>query len=98
VYGNKFLRRIFGFKRGEATENWRKLLNDEVHYFIFSPESGKLSQYSDGLWAGSPSIRGSIPNRGKGFFSSPKRRDRLWGIPSLLYSAYRGPFFSPGVK
>jgi hypothetical protein len=29
--------------------------------------------------------RGSIPDRGRGFFLYPLRPDRLWGPPSLLY-------------
>jgi hypothetical protein len=40
--------------------------------------------------------RGSIPDRGRGFFLQPLRPDRLWGQPSLLYSGYRGSF--PGGK
>jgi hypothetical protein len=38
------------------------------------------------------SIRGSNPGRGKRFFSSPKRRDRLWAPLSLLLKGYRSPF------
>jgi hypothetical protein len=34
--------------------------------------------------------RGSIPGRGKRFFSSPQRPDRLWGPSSLLSNGYRG--------
>jgi hypothetical protein len=30
-------------------------------------------------------------------FSSPRRPDRLWGPPNLLYNGYRGAV-SPGVK
>jgi hypothetical protein len=33
--------------------------------------------------------RGSIPDRGKGFFFQPLRPDRLWGPPSLLSNGYR---------
>jgi hypothetical protein len=40
--------------------------------------------------------RGSILDRGRKLFSSPRRQDRLWGPPSLLYSGYWG--FSPGMK
>jgi hypothetical protein len=40
--------------------------------------------------------RGSIPDRGRGFFLWLLRSDRLWGLPSLLYNGYWGPF--PGDK
>jgi hypothetical protein len=36
--------------------------------------------------------RGSSPGRGWEFFSSPPRPDRLWGLPSLLHTGYRGIF------
>jgi hypothetical protein len=36
--------------------------------------------------------RGSIPDRGRGFFFSPLRPDWLWGPPSLLFNGYWGPF------
>jgi hypothetical protein len=31
VFENRVLRRIFGSKRGEATGEWRKLHNEELH-------------------------------------------------------------------
>jgi hypothetical protein len=40
--------------------------------------------------------RGSIPDRGRGFFFQPLHPDLLWGPPSLLTNGYRGPF--PGGK
>jgi hypothetical protein len=33
---------------------------------------------------------------GFNFFTSPRRPDRLWGPPNLLYNGYRGLF--PGSK
>jgi len=36
--------------------------------------------------------QGSIFVRGGNFISSPQRPDRLWGPPSILYSAYRELF------
>jgi hypothetical protein len=35
---------------------------------------------------------GSIPGRGKIFFSSPQDPDRIWGPPSLLFIGYRKLF------
>jgi hypothetical protein len=34
-------------------------------------------------------VRGSIPGRDKGFYSTPQRSDRVWGPPSLLHNGYR---------
>jgi hypothetical protein len=33
VFENRVLRRIFGPKRNEVAENWRKLHNEELHNF-----------------------------------------------------------------
>ena len=41
-------------------------------------------------------IRYSNAGRDKRFFSSPKRSNRLWSRPGLLFSGYRGSF--PGVN
>jgi len=40
------------------------------------------------LQAGRPRNRGSIRGRSKRFFSSPKRPDRFWGPPKLLFSTW----------
>jgi hypothetical protein len=37
-YGLKVLRKIFGLKRDEAVEGWRKLHNDELHNLYTSPD------------------------------------------------------------
>jgi len=37
VFGNRVLRRIFGPKRDEATEEWRKLHNEELSDQHYSP-------------------------------------------------------------
>jgi hypothetical protein len=36
--------------------------------------------------------RGSIPDAGKGCFSSPLCPKRIWGPPSLIYNEHRGLF------
>jgi hypothetical protein len=45
------LRRIFGAKREEATWEWRKLHNEELHDLYFSPTIVRLIK-SRMLWAG----------------------------------------------
>jgi hypothetical protein len=37
VFENRVLRRTFGPKRDEATEEWRKLHNEELHDLYSSP-------------------------------------------------------------
>jgi hypothetical protein len=41
------------------------------------------------LWAGQPRNKGSIPGRGKRFFSSLQRSDRVWGPPCFLFNWYQ---------
>jgi hypothetical protein len=38
VFGNGMLRRIFGPKRDEVTGRWRKLHNEELRDFKYSPK------------------------------------------------------------
>jgi hypothetical protein len=38
VFENRILRRIFGPKRDEVTEEWRKLHNEELHNLYSSPD------------------------------------------------------------
>jgi hypothetical protein len=37
VFENRVLRRIFGLKRDEVAEEWRKLHNEELHDLNSSP-------------------------------------------------------------
>ena len=39
VFENRVLRRIFGPKRDEVTEEWRKLDNEELNYLCTSPNT-----------------------------------------------------------
>jgi hypothetical protein len=43
-------------------------------------------------WATGWMIAGSSTERGRAFFSSPPRPDRLWGPPSLLSNVYQEIF------
>jgi hypothetical protein len=42
VCGNRVLRRMFGPKRKEVVEGWRKLHNEELHNFYSSPDIIRL--------------------------------------------------------
>jgi hypothetical protein len=75
------------------------LIFGEVHKllsssFVNHQEPGQLSWYIDRLRLDG---RGSIPSKGKAFFSTPQRPDRFWGPLNLLFNGYRGTL-SPGVK
>jgi hypothetical protein len=61
---------------------------------MMKPELGYCSQYTDHTTG--CMVSGSNDSRGKIFFSSPQCPDWLWGPPSSLLNAYRGP--PPGVK
>jgi hypothetical protein len=37
VFENRVLRRIFGPKRNEVTEKWRKVHNEELNDLYYSP-------------------------------------------------------------
>jgi len=42
VFENRVLRRIFGTKRGEVTEEWRKLHNEELNDLYCSPNTVRV--------------------------------------------------------
>jgi hypothetical protein len=51
VFENRFLRRIFGPKRDEVTEEWRKLFNEELRGLYSSPSIIRIIK-SRMKWAG----------------------------------------------
>jgi hypothetical protein len=42
VFENRVLRKIFGPKKDEVVESWRKLLNEELHNFYISPSKIRI--------------------------------------------------------
>jgi hypothetical protein len=51
VFENKVLRRIFGLRRDEVTEEWRKLHNEELHDLYSSPSIIRIMKLRR-RWAG----------------------------------------------
>jgi hypothetical protein len=52
VFENRVLRRIFGPKRDEVTEGWRKLHNEELHNLYSSPSIIRMIKSRRMRWAG----------------------------------------------
>jgi hypothetical protein len=48
----RVLRRIFGPKRDEETGGWRKLHNEELHNFYYSPSIIRMIKSRRMRWAG----------------------------------------------
>jgi hypothetical protein len=52
VLEKKVLWRIFGGKRDEMTEGWRKLYNEELHNLYFSPNIIRMMKSRRMRWGG----------------------------------------------
>jgi hypothetical protein len=52
VFGNRVPRRLFGPKRDEVTERWRKLHNEEINDLYSSPSIIRTIKSRKKRWAG----------------------------------------------
>jgi len=52
VFENKVLRRIFGPRRDEVTEDWRRLHNEELNVLYSSPNMVRVIKSRRMRWAG----------------------------------------------
>jgi hypothetical protein len=62
VFENIVLRRIFGPKRDEVTEEWRKLHNEELHDSYSSSSIVRIMKSRRKRWAGHIAWRGEKRN------------------------------------
>jgi hypothetical protein len=73
VFENRVLRIIFGPKRDEVTEDWRKLHNEELHNLYSSPNRMIKSRWM--RWAGHVGRMGEKRNAYRTLWESQKERD-----------------------
>jgi hypothetical protein len=52
VFENRVLRRIFGPRNDEVTGDWKKLHNEELHNFYYSPNIIRMIKSRRMRWAG----------------------------------------------
>jgi hypothetical protein len=66
VFENRVLRRIFGPRRDEVAGGWRKLLEEELHNWFFSPSiiSGQVKE----------------DLMGRAFSTNREEEERMWVI------------------
>jgi hypothetical protein len=83
VFENRVLRRILGPKKDEVTEEWRKLLNEELRDFYYSPSIIRIIKSRRMLLAGHVARMGEKRNayrllvgkpEGKRPLGRPRRR------------------------
>ena len=52
MFANRVLRRVFGAKRDEGTEEWRKLHNDELSDLYSLPNIVRVVKLRRMIWTG----------------------------------------------
>jgi hypothetical protein len=81
VFENRVLRRIFGPKRDEATGEWRKLHNEELHNLYSSPNIIRTIKSRRLRWAGHVARMGEKINAYRILVGKPEGRRPLGGRP-----------------
>jgi hypothetical protein len=62
VFENRVLRRIFGPRRDEVMEDWKKLHNEELHNLYSSPNIIRMVKSMRMRWAGHVARMGDTRN------------------------------------
>jgi hypothetical protein len=74
---NRVLWRIFGYKRGEVTGDWRRLHNEELHNLYTSPNIARVKSSRRMMWAENVACLGEIRNAYKILLGKPEGKRRL---------------------
>jgi hypothetical protein len=77
VFENRVLRRIFGPKREEVTEGWRKLHNEELHNLYSSPRIIRMIKSRRMRWVGHVSRMGEKRNAYRILVGNPEGKRPL---------------------
>jgi hypothetical protein len=77
VFENRVLRRIFGPKRDEATGEWRRLQNEELHDLYSSPNIIRVIKSRRMRWAGHVARMGGKESCIQDFGGRPEGRRPL---------------------
>jgi hypothetical protein len=77
VFANRVLRRIFGPRRDEGTEEWRKLLNEELNDLYCSPSIVRVRNLRRMRWAGHVARMGDGREVFRGLVGRPQVKDHL---------------------
>jgi hypothetical protein len=75
VFENRVLRRIFGPKRDEATEEWRKLHNEELCDLYSAPSIIRIIKTRRMRWAGQVARIGEKGNHEGHWWELQRERD-----------------------
>jgi hypothetical protein len=93
VFENRVLRRIFGPRRDEVTEDWRKLHNEELHNLYSSPNIIKMMKSRRMRWAGHIARMGETRNAYRILVEKPEKeiplgRPRHWWVDNIKMDLY----------
>jgi len=80
VFKNMVLRRIFGPRREEVTEEWRRLHNEELNDLYSSPNTVRVTKSKRVRWAGHVARMGKERGMYRVLVGKPEGRRPL-GIP-----------------
>jgi len=78
VFENRMLRRIFGPKRDEVTEEWRKLNNEELNDLYSSPSIVRVIKSRRMRWAGHVARMGERRGLYRVLVGKPEGKRPLW--------------------
>jgi GH43 family beta-xylosidase len=83
VFENRVLKRIFGPRRYDVTEQWRKLHNEELNDLIFSPNIVRVIKSRRMRWARHVARRGERRVVHRVLVGNLRERDHL-GDPGVV--------------